>query len=49
MKEIKDNYKSKVEGHYNIDLNHFIEILNFLSFLGPTRPILAFKRLISEK
>ena len=35
MKEIKDNYKSKVDGHYNIDLNHFIEILNFLSFLGP--------------
>ena len=41
--------KSKVEGHYNFDLNHFISILNFLSFLGPTRPILAFKKLISEK
>ena len=42
-------YKRKVEGHYNFDLNHFISILNFLSFLGPTRPILAFKKLISEK
>ena len=49
MKEIKDDYKSKVEEHYIIDLNHFIEILNFLSFLGPSRPILAFKRLKSEK
>ena len=48
MKETKNNYKSKVEGHKYIDLNHFISILNFLTFWGPNRSILAFKRLTSK-
>ena len=34
MRETKNNCKSKVEGHLNVDLNHIIPILNFLSFLG---------------
>ena len=34
MRETKNNCKSKVEGHLNVDLNHIIPILNFLSFSG---------------
>ena len=35
MKEIKDNYKSKVDGHYNIDLKYFIKVLIFFHFWAP--------------
>ena len=34
MRETKNNCKRKVEGHLNVDLNHIIPILNFLSFSG---------------
>ena len=38
IRETKNNCKSKVEEHLNVDLNHIIPILKFLSFSDSQGP-----------